>query len=110
MDFGIIEKLSECIVRPPRSTYSLSDIGTPLANSGIPFIEVKHRVYERDDFAVINSRGLELQCSFMRDKFSPSARETIIFLHANSSCRLTMYFFIHSGDIFLTPFCRITIC
>jgi hypothetical protein len=68
-------------------------------HTGSPSIECRNRSYQRDDFTVINNRSLELQCSFIRDKFAPTARETIIFLHANSSCRLAMYSLAYTAKI-----------
>jgi len=30
MDFGIIEKLAKCVVRPPKSHYTLDELGTSI--------------------------------------------------------------------------------
>ena len=57
MDFGIIEKLTKCIIRPTRATYNLSDLGTRIANIGPTGFEHRNSYYERVDFTVLNSRS-----------------------------------------------------
>ena len=47
--------------------------------------------------------------SYVRDRHASSPRETIIFLHANGSCRLVMYSFGYEGKTTLKCFCLITI-
>lgn len=32
MDLGIIEKLAKCIVRPPKATYDIENLGTAIPN------------------------------------------------------------------------------
>lgn len=75
------EQLVSTVVRPPRVSYDVGDLGT-----------IKRRIngatVERVDFEVENARGEILRCS----KWSPNtaSHRVILYLHSNSSCRLAV--------------------
>jgi len=77
--------LWKMIIRPPRSQYSVSELGP-----------VKFRLgtgaYERKDFELRNERGQQLQCSHFMPLEAPNARPVkrpcVVYLHGNCSSRL----------------------
>ena len=75
--------LWKAIIRPPRDTYVLADLGHTQ-------FEIEHRVYKRTDFQLVNGRGLKLECSW----FEPADEERlaealpcVVYLHGNCSSR-----------------------
>ena len=66
-----------------------------------PCFELKSQIYQHHSFDVVNSRGLKLKGSYVKERHSVTARDTIIFLHANGSCRLMMYQFSYKGKTIL---------
>jgi len=78
-------ELWKAIVRPPRDTYSLEDLGPTC------FQLQGGRTYQRTDLVLNNARGQKLACSH----FEPIAAERVarelpcvIYLHGNCSSRL----------------------
>ena len=55
MDFGICQKISSYITRPPRTRYHIDDLGTYLQNIlGPEIFSIRNHEYERIDFIVLN--------------------------------------------------------
>lgn len=78
--------LWKMIIRPPRATYSMAELGP---NE----FQIKDEIFERHDMQVFNDRGLKLECSHFRPaKRSPNAEEEplpcVIYAHGNRSSRL----------------------
>ena len=78
------EDLWKAIIRPPREEYSLEDLGPTK-------FDINHRIFQRTDLKLQNSRGLTLECSF----FEPIEEERVaellpcvVYLHGNCSSRL----------------------
>ncbi|CAE8634603.1 unnamed protein product, partial [Polarella glacialis] len=78
--------LWKMIIRPPRSSYSLEDLGP-----------VKFRIgsqgFQREDFQLKNQRGMKLECSWYRPLRSKPAQATpsapcVVYLHGNCSSRM----------------------
>lgn len=62
-----------------------------MADVGSKRFELGHKDYEREDFQV-GRRGLTMECCLYRERFRISPRPTVVYLHANSSTRLSVYF------------------
>ena len=75
------EQLVCTVVRPPRVSYGVEDLGMPCKRVNGAFVE-------RVDFEVANDRGETLRCS--RWAPNPATRRHILYLHSNSSCRLAV--------------------
>merc|ERR1740138_913399 len=90
--------LWKLIIRPPRSQYEMSDMGTEKFRIG-------RKIYKREDIQLTNSRGHVLECSHFRPYDVPPgcgmARDAngrlcegdgkvpcVIYLHGNRSSRL----------------------
>ena len=86
--------LEDCVVRPPRSVYnSTTDL------LGTPSFRIAGTLYRRDDFIVMNSKGMKLVAShYVHHSFRPTSscnmneREEIlppcvIYCHGNSGSR-----------------------
>lgn len=75
------EMLVKAIVRPPRATYSIADLGPSVFN-------ISGFMFTRLDVRIKNERGLTLQCSWWRP-MKPRAKTSpcVICLHGNASCR-----------------------
>mmetsp|Transcript_50094 Transcript_50094/g.92435 ORF Transcript_50094/g.92435 Transcript_50094/m.92435 type:complete len:430 (-) Transcript_50094:60-1349(-) len=70
------------VIRPPRKTYELTELGNQKFRFG-------NTNYMRKDVQVMNSRGLKLECShFIPMEESPSNYPCVIYVHGNSSSRL----------------------
>ncbi|DBA05199.1 TPA: hypothetical protein N0F65_005049 [Lagenidium giganteum] len=78
-------ELVNLIIRPPRATYELDDLGP----DKFPFAG---REYMRVDFTVVNDRQQTLQCSHWRpvqdDIDGVTEFPCVVYLHGNSSCRV----------------------
>lgn len=76
--------LVDAIVRPPRTTYDLEDLGP------VDF-EFCTRHFHRSDFTFTDSRGYKIQASHwepIESERSDTTLPCVIFLHGNSSSRL----------------------
>ncbi|RLN94342.1 hypothetical protein BBJ28_00007774 [Nothophytophthora sp. Chile5] len=80
-------ELVHLIIRPPRTDYSLEDLGPrEFSFAG--------RAFVREDFTVRNDRRQTLVCSHWRPAVlagTPGSQELlpcVVYLHGNSSCRL----------------------
>ena len=62
--------------------------------------ELAHKDYEREDFQVAR-RGLTIECCLYRERFRITPRPTVVYLHANSSTRLSVYFSPHRSNPYL---------
>mmetsp|Transcript_43102 Transcript_43102/g.99265 ORF Transcript_43102/g.99265 Transcript_43102/m.99265 type:complete len:427 (+) Transcript_43102:94-1374(+) len=70
------------VIRPPRKTYELAELGNQKFRFG-------NTNFMRKDVQVMNSRGLKLECShFVPMEESSSNRPCVIYVHGNSSSRL----------------------
>ena len=78
------EDLWKSIIRPPRDTYSIEDLGPAK-------FEIRHKLCKRADFQLTNSRGLKLECSYFEpsdeDRVAPQL-PCVIYLHGNCSSRI----------------------
>jgi pimeloyl-ACP methyl ester carboxylesterase len=81
---GGYDELWKAIIRPPRDTYDLSDLGPTEFYIG-------NKSYKRSDLKLTNSRGISLECSH----FEPIDEERVadqlpcvIYLHGNCSSRV----------------------
>ena len=77
------EELVNSIIRPPRGSYDLEELGAPK-------FRIRRNIFHRSDFVVHNFRGLRLQCSH----WEPIAKQRktekmpcLIYLHGNCGCR-----------------------
>eukprot|EP00635_Sarcinochrysidales_sp_CCMP3193_P003452 CAMPEP_0118898752 /NCGR_PEP_ID=MMETSP1166-20130328/5613_1 /TAXON_ID=1104430 /ORGANISM="Chrysoreinhardia sp, Strain CCMP3193" /LENGTH=263 /DNA_ID=CAMNT_0006837867 /DNA_START=22 /DNA_END=809 /DNA_ORIENTATION=- len=75
------ERLVASVIRPPRATYEVSDLGPKLSR------RAGSVVMERTDFEVRNARNEVLACSLWRPTMT-STGDLVTYLHSNSSCRL----------------------
>ncbi|EFA83276.1 alpha/beta hydrolase fold-1 domain-containing protein [Heterostelium album PN500] len=78
------DSLCNMVIRPPRCQYTLEDMG-PKAFSiaGLSFV--------RNDFELVNGRGLPIQCShFKPAEYWSNGKQLpcVIYCHGNSGCRL----------------------
>ena len=99
------ETLWRGIIRPPRDSYSLEELGPESFN----FMQ---KECVREDYTLMSKTGYLISCSFYR--FSPSnrtpyIRPVVIYLHGNSSSRLEgkrmmKYLFSKNIDIFTFDF------
>ena len=80
------------VVRPPRVSYGVEDLGMPCKRVNGAFVE-------RCDFDVVNDRGETLKCSkwtpqtsgaSSSSSSSPARHRHVLYLHSNSSCRLAV--------------------
>ncbi|CAD7938156.1 unnamed protein product [Amoebophrya sp. A25] len=73
----------DAIIRPPRDTYTLDDLGPKRFRTG-------QRVWHRKDLELVNARGHRLQCShFLPAQIDPDSKwPCVIYLHGNSSSRV----------------------
>jgi len=69
MDLGIIERLAKCIVRPPKATYDVEDLGTKAFILVPHCFEMKSRLYDRHDFTTKNARGLKLLGTYIKARY-----------------------------------------
>eukprot|EP00614_Pseudopedinella_elastica_P002221 CAMPEP_0172587384 /NCGR_PEP_ID=MMETSP1068-20121228/6447_1 /TAXON_ID=35684 /ORGANISM="Pseudopedinella elastica, Strain CCMP716" /LENGTH=476 /DNA_ID=CAMNT_0013382391 /DNA_START=246 /DNA_END=1672 /DNA_ORIENTATION=+ len=89
------ESLVCAVIRPPRSRYSMEDLG-PVRLRLDSGVEMK-----RTDFELANYQGLQLKCSMWSPLASSSSgssgrgessglrpRSAVVYLHGNSSCRV----------------------
>lgn len=78
------QALVNAIIRPPRSTYDVNQLGPPR-------FKFCGRTIQRTDFTLINSRNLKIVCSLWEpvdaDRPSP-VLPCVIYMHGNSSSRL----------------------
>jgi len=77
------DELVNSIIRPPRGSYDLEELGAPKFRIG-------RRIFARSDFVVRNGRGLKLQCSHWEPTSKYRASEKmpcLIYLHGNCGCR-----------------------
>lgn len=88
----LLESLWAAIIRPPRDYYNWIDLGPPL-------FRLKSQSYFRDDFNIVNNRGLTLECSHFTLENYKDKRPCIIYLHCNSGSRLECLSIL---DVFLT--------
>lgn len=84
-DMGRIHKIYETVVglviRPPRADYQLQALGpTSFDFLGTPIV--------REDFHVVNQRGLRVEASMWRNRTVHDNESFLIYLHGNASCRL----------------------
>ncbi|KAM9971775.1 hypothetical protein ACTFIW_011758 [Dictyostelium discoideum] len=80
------DSLCNMIIRPPRYTYSLDDLGPKAFSLGHPL-----KTYVRNDFELINPRGHSIQCShFKQSEYWETGEKQpcVIYCHGNSGCRL----------------------
>jgi hypothetical protein len=77
------EELINAIIRPPRTSYSVSDLGASR-------FRLEGAIFQRTDFTLVNPRGQTLRVSH----WEPSARErpkermpAVIYCHGNCGCR-----------------------
>lgn len=78
------ETLCNMVIRPPRYTYELDDMGPKQ-------FKIDGQRYLRNDFELINQRGHTLQCShFIQKEYWESGEKQpcVIYCHGNSGCRL----------------------
>ena len=78
------EQLCNCIIRPSRCEYSITDLGPKRFRLG-------KAAYQRNDFELMNPRGLSLQCSHYEPLAPHRPREKlpcVIYLHGNCGSRL----------------------
>ena len=78
------DNLWKAIIRPPRSIYSIKDLGP------IKF-ELNSRNYKRTDLIINNKRNSKLKCSFWEPFDEEREYERlpcVIYLHGNSSSRV----------------------
>lgn len=76
-----MQGISKLIIRPFREAYSAEkDLGPK------NFI-VRGKVFTRKDFAIINARGLLIQCSWFLPKFSKIPHPCIVYCHGNCGSR-----------------------
>ncbi|OMJ91620.1 hypothetical protein SteCoe_5766 [Stentor coeruleus] len=78
------EDLWKSIIRPPRDSYSISDLGPAE-------FEIKGKIYKRTDLQVKNHRNLTLECSFFEPADDYRVAEKlpcVIYLHGNCSSRI----------------------
>jgi alpha/beta superfamily hydrolase len=73
--------LVEAIIRPPRVEYTIEDMGSPNIRLG-------NRTFRREDFELVNGRGLKLQCSLFAPVVRPKKLPCVIYCHGNAGCRL----------------------
>lgn len=78
------QELVNAIIRPPRCTYELSQLGPKS-------FDYCGKVFERRDFELRNQRGLKVVCSIWEP--APQCRHNhvlpcVIYMHGNSSARV----------------------
>ncbi|KAH9116806.1 hypothetical protein LEN26_010088 [Aphanomyces euteiches] len=75
--------LVHTVIRPPRSRYTLDDLGPTTC------IFAHNLIVTRQDFTLRNTKGLAVECSWWKPKGnSGSKMPCIVVLHGNSSSRL----------------------
>jgi pimeloyl-ACP methyl ester carboxylesterase len=78
------ETLWKAIIRPPRDEYFTDELGP---NN----FKLLSKIYIRKDYTILNEQGYKLKLSFIEPdpKYRPKEiMPVIIYLHANSSCRI----------------------
>lgn len=78
------QELVNAIIRPPRCEYAYAQLGPS-------FFEFCGKTFRRNDFELINKRGLKIVCSFweITPDFRPNpVLPCLIYMHGNSSARL----------------------
>lgn len=75
-------QISKTIIRPPRQQYDRADLGS--SNFTLNGIQ-----YKRMDIVMKNKRKIELECSFYKQRDQKDTRPVVIYLHGNSSSRLS---------------------
>lgn len=84
MEFKGYSSLWKAVIRPPRYTYDIADLGPT------EFILDRTKCI-RSDFQLRSTQGHNLQCSYFEPH--PSKRQweelpCVIYMHGNSSCRI----------------------
>lgn len=77
------------IIRPPREHYARADLGTHLGKLGSTNFELNGRTYRRQDIVMKNKRKKCIECSFYRLKHQEDVLPVVVYLHGNSSSRLS---------------------
>eukprot|EP00181_Compsopogon_caeruleus_P001045 CAMPEP_0184683354 /NCGR_PEP_ID=MMETSP0312-20130426/10969_1 /TAXON_ID=31354 /ORGANISM="Compsopogon coeruleus, Strain SAG 36.94" /LENGTH=463 /DNA_ID=CAMNT_0027135645 /DNA_START=134 /DNA_END=1522 /DNA_ORIENTATION=- len=83
-----IASLVDLVIRPPRASYELSELGSRE-------FEIREVIVRRKDVVLENCRGVSLQCALYEPAQTPLAEmedppptPIVIYLHGNGSCQL----------------------
>ncbi|KAG5472261.1 hypothetical protein LSCM1_03660 [Leishmania martiniquensis] len=101
---SLIDSMCDFIIRPPRSTYEMDDLGPEVFRIGDDGTER----FVRHDFELENMRGLRFQCSWFKPY--PARRvPCVVYCHANCGGRydaLEALFALREGfSLFCLDFC-----
>ncbi|KAG5472641.1 hypothetical protein LSCM4_01961 [Leishmania orientalis] len=101
---SLMDSMCDFIIRPPRSTYEMDDLGPDVFRIGDDGTER----FMRHDFELENMRGLRFQCSWFKPY--PARRvPCVVYCHANCGGRydgLEALFVLQEGfSLFCLDFC-----